>query len=168
MKKCQFCAEEIQDEAIKCRFCGEFLDRKETNSIPAGYPSPLTRAGVVFITLALLLGLYFFVIFDPSVQVPGVGIFGLGNRVNNLGLLSQQQNGIIIACTLAVIGIGAILAGKNSPGKRLDLEVEESPSVTEVAEGPERTPERGLGFYIALVLVLIMIAAALTSIPASR
>jgi hypothetical protein len=33
MKKCPFCAEEIQEEALKCRFCNEFLDGKAARDL---------------------------------------------------------------------------------------------------------------------------------------
>ena len=45
MKKCPYCAEEIQDDAIKCKHCGEWLNTQETLEGLRGW---LIVVGIIF------------------------------------------------------------------------------------------------------------------------
>jgi len=53
MKKCPYCAEDIQDEAIKCKHCGEFLDGSGPSRAAARIARPW-YFGVTAIVLSLM------------------------------------------------------------------------------------------------------------------
>jgi hypothetical protein len=93
-----------------------FVRAGQQSGAQAKSTSPLNVAGGILLGLGIIVLFYFVAVFDISVPVDTGGYFDI-DRVNNIGLMNDQRNGIIVGVLMSVGGIALLVVGAVQKGR---------------------------------------------------